>query len=172
MTPQATGRHEVRQGQDVMVLTRTFRSSIEHVWAALTQPDRMASWIGTWDGDPASGSVNFRMTAEGDDAAEQRWEIRTCEPPHTLVVRSSDDSGAWELELRLVEHDEITTLEFAHVIHDVSVLGTVGPGWEYYLDRLMAAETGGDASTIAFEPDYYPGLSGHYAALMTPQERT
>lgn len=53
------------------------------------------------------------------------------------------------------------------MIHDASVLDSVGPGWEYYLDRLVAAETGGDVSSINFEPGYYADLSGHYAALMT-----
>ena len=44
-------------------------------------------WIGTWEGDPTSGSVQFRMTAEGDVEARP-WVVRTCEPPHRLVVAS------------------------------------------------------------------------------------
>lgn len=170
MSPQATGRHEVRDGQDTMVLTRAFRAPIQDVWAAVTEPDRMARWIGTWDGDPASGSVRFRMTAEGEDAAEQPWEIRACKPPHTLVVGSADDNGVWDLGLYLSEHDNVTTLEFTQAIHDPTVLDSVGPGWEYYLDRLVAATTGGDVSSIEFEPGYYPALSGHYATLVAHRE--
>jgi hypothetical protein len=38
----------------------------------------------------------------------------------------------------------------------------VGPGWEYYLDRLVAAETGGDVAAIDFDRDYYPAMQEHY----------
>lgn len=165
MNTDAHGHHEIRDGQSVMVLTRTFRASIEDVWAAVTEPDRMARWIGTWNGDPATGSVLFRMTAEGSGAAEQAWDIMVCEPPRTLMVCTADDSGVWDLGLYLEEQAGITTLEFIHVIHDPSVLEMVGPGWEYYLDRLVAAEAGRDLATIDFERDYYPALSGHYAGI-------
>ena len=40
----------------------------------------------------------------------------------------------------------------------------VGPGWEYYLDRLVAAETGADVAAIDFD-DYYPAQSDHYRAM-------
>ena len=40
----------------------------------------------------------------------------------------------------------------------------VGPGWEYYLDRLVAAETGGDVAAIDFD-DYHPAQSDYYRAL-------
>lgn len=165
MNSDAHGRHAVRDDKNVMILTRTFRAPIEDVWAAVTEPDRMARWIGTWNGDPASGSVLFRMTAEGDNASEQSWHIKVCEPPHTLSVHASDESGIWDLDLHLDEQHGITTLEFTQLIHDPSTLEMIGPGWEYYLDRLVAAETGKDPAAIDFERDYYPALSAHYASI-------
>lgn len=51
------------------------------------------------------------------------------------------------------------------MIEDPAVLESVEPGWEYYLDRLVAAETGGDPSAIDFDRDYYPALSSYYAGL-------
>lgn len=165
MNAEEHGRHEIRNVQNVMVLTRTFRAPIADVWAAVTEPDRMARWIGTWNGDPETGSVLFRMTAEGDDVAEQAWDITACEPPRSLTVHAADDSGVWDLGFHLDEQDHITTLEFTHVIHDPSTLEMIGPGWEYYLDRLVAAETGRDLVDIDFERDYYPALGGHYASI-------
>ena len=49
------------------------RRPIESVWAAVTEPERLARWIGTWTGDPASGQVDFRMLFEGqsDDQARR-----------------------------------------------------------------------------------------------------
>jgi len=168
MNAKATGRHEIRDDHNVLVLTRTFQAPITDVWAAVTEPERMARWIGTWTGDPTSGSVRFAMNAEGDDVSDEAYEIRACEPPHRLVVHAADDSGVWDLGLELDERNGITTLEFTQVLHDPAILDSVGPGWEYYLDRLIAAETGRDPSTIDFDRDYYPALSGHYAGLLPP----
>ena len=41
----------------------------------------------------------------------------------------------------------------------------IGPGWEFYLDRRVAARTGADVAAIAFEPDYVPGRCDHFRAL-------
>ena len=166
MTPRATGRYETHNGENVVVLTRTFHAPITDVWAAVTEPERLARWIGTWTGDPTSGSVQFQMNAEGDDVSDVAFSIQSCEAPHHLVVTTDE---AWELTLVLTELDGVTTLKFTQVIHDPAVLESVGPGWEYYLDRLVAAETLGDVSAINFERDYYPALSGYYSALPTEQ---
>ncbi len=37
----------------------------------------------------------------------------------------------------------------------------VGPGWDYYLDRMVLAEAGDDPGTLDFD-DYYPALAEHY----------
>ena len=166
MNAPATGRREIRAGQDLIVLTRTVRAPIADVWAAVTEPDRLARWIGTWAGDPTSGSVRFCMNAEGGDVAEETFEIRACEPPNRLIVHAGDGDSAWYLGLELAERDGLTTLEFTQVIEDPAILESVGPGWEYYLDRLVAAETGGDPSAIDFDRDYYPALSSYYAGLL------
>ncbi|WP_193608818.1 SRPBCC family protein [Nocardioides lijunqiniae] len=159
------GRREVRDGTSYVVLTRTFHAPVEDVWAAVTEPERLARWIGTWTGDPASGEVAFRMTAEGDGVAEETYRIDVCEPPRRLVLRTSvgDDDAEWKLELDLAESDGVTTLTFAQVMADPAVAENVGPGWDYYLDRLVAAESGRDASEVAWD-DYYPARSEHYRA--------
>ena len=162
MTVEASGRYETHDGHDVVVLTRTFEAPIGDVWAAVTESDRLARWIGSWVGDPASGSVQFQMNSEGAAAPQSIFVIEVCSPPHHLKGTLGD---AWELNLNLTELDGITTLELSQVVNDPAVLGSVGPGWEYYLDRLVAVETDGDVSTIVFDRDYYPALSGYYAAL-------
>lgn len=170
MTINATGRYEKRNDQDVIVLTRTFRAAIEDVWAAVTETERLARWFGTWSGNPEAGFVQVHMNAEGQGASEETFEIRVCEPPRRLVVHTGQGQAAWELGVELTESGGVTTLEFTQVIDDPDVLESVGPGWEYYLDRLVAAETGADPATIDFDRDYYPALSSHYTSLR-PTER-
>lgn len=85
---QASGYREHRDGLDYVVFERTFRAPIWDVWAAVTEPDRLERWVGTWTGDPASGEVVFRMTAEGEDVAPETYRIEVCEPPRHLRTRS------------------------------------------------------------------------------------
>ena len=156
-----TGRVEVRDGEHVLVLTRTFHAPLEDVWAAVTEPDRLARWIGTWTGDPASGSVTWRMLFEGDDPGDE-MTIRSCEPPHRLHVTSRVGEELWRYDLDLSHADGVTTLSFAQPGIVPGLVGDVGPGWDYYLDRLVDAETGNDPALRSWD-DYAP-TGAHYTS--------
>lgn len=161
------GRRESVDGLDYVVLTRTFAAPTEAVWAAVTESDRLARWIGTWRGDPASGSVRFQMNAEGDDAPEETFHVLACEPPHRLVVEtwSETDRSTWHFVVTLAEDAGTTTLTFAQAVPTAELAAGVGPGWSYYLDRLVAAETGGDVDALDWEA--YAAQAAHYLALFS-----
>jgi uncharacterized protein YndB with AHSA1/START domain len=159
MTP--TGTIEQRDGKHVLVQTREFRAPIEDVWAAVTESDRLARWIGTWEGDPASGSVTFHMNAEGGDPSET-MEIRVCEPPHILHVTSISGDEVWLLDLDLTHADGVTTLTLRQPGVTAEQVAGVGPGWEYYLDRLVDAESGADPAQRDFDRDYYPAMTAYF----------
>lgn len=164
MTLQATGRKDERDPSWV-VFTRTFRAPVEDVWAAVTEPDRLERWIGTWAGDPASGQVLFTMTAEGEGAQPVVNEIEECRPPYLLQVSFTEEGQPWVLRLELLEADGVTTLDFAQRITDPELGASYGPGWEYYLDRLVTTQAGGDAGTVQWD-DYFPAMSDHYRSLL------
>ena len=172
MSIEPTGRRESCNGTAYVVYTREFRAPVADVWAAVTEPERLVRWIGTWSGDPRSGHVDFKMTAEGEDVAVQIYRIDVCEPPRQLCVRSQipGDDWVWRLELDLAELDGVTTLTFAQVMDDPDVAENVGPGWDYYLDRLAAAESGLDVATVVWD-DYYPAQADHYRALFSGSTR-
>ena len=92
MTLQATGRKDERDPSWV-VFSRTFRAPVEDVWAAVTEPDRLERWIGTWEGDPASGQVQFTMTAEGEGAQPAVNQIEECRPPYLLPVSVTEGAS-------------------------------------------------------------------------------
>jgi uncharacterized protein YndB with AHSA1/START domain len=164
MKPTATGRRVERGGATYVVFHREFRAPIDDVWAAVTEPARLERWIGTWSGDPASGSIEFRMTAEAEDAPAETHRILECDPPRRLVTESSgpDDTTPWRLELDLAEADGVTVLTFGQRADGIPV-DSVGPGWDYYLDRLVAVHAGRDVAGVAWD-DYYPSLADHYRA--------
>jgi uncharacterized protein YndB with AHSA1/START domain len=173
-TTLMTGRREQRDGRTLLVIERHFRAPLDDVWAACTEPSRMERWIGTWSGDPADGSVSFRMTAEGDDVPAEEMDVLACEPPHRFAVRSREpqpfsedgqgEKALWEMELELQEADGVTSLRFVQVLvpgaTGVDMAASVGPGWDYYLDRLGAALAGRDVGDIDWED--YAGGSPHY----------
>lgn len=161
-----TGRIETVDGIRRLVIERTFDAPIDDVWAAVTEPERMARWIGSWSGDPATKRVAFRMLFEDGDSSED-VEIRACDPPRRLAVTTHADGQSWQLELDLSETDGVTTLVFTQPAVGAAEAENVGPGWEYYLDRLVRAETGGDPADVDFERDYYPAMQEHYRAQVT-----
>ena len=165
--PTATGHQEVRHGRPYLVMTRQFQAPVEDVWAAVTESGRLARWIGTWAGDPAEGKVLFQMRYEGDDVSSEEFRLDECEAPRRLAITTTAPYEAeqvtWHLELDLAETDGVTTLTFAQSVPDPAMAESVGPGWDYYLDRMVAAESDGDVAAVVFD-DYYPALVDHYKA--------
>jgi uncharacterized protein YndB with AHSA1/START domain len=165
MTATPTGRLGHQDGRDAVVFERTFAAPISDVWAAITESERLERWFCTWTGDPASGSVLVSMNAEGEAAPVSTFTIDRCEPPRLLAVSAVDENGTWVLVAELTAAGGVTTLRFSQVIYDPAMIESTGPGWDYYLDRLVAAETGGDPGSLDFDRDYYPALRDHYVAI-------
>lgn len=148
-------------GREVQ-LTRRFRAPIDAVWAAMTESERLERWIGRWEGDPRTGRVDFYMTAEGDDVPAEEYRIEVCEPPHRFAGTTSVGDDQWRLRFELSESEGVTTLVFAQAV--VDDLDNVGPGWEYYLDRLEVALAGGDVAAVSWD-SYYPAMRSYYVEL-------
>lgn len=144
-------------------LTRAFRAGIDEVWAAATESARMERWIGHWEGDPASGRILFTMSSEGENVPAEEVTILECAPPHRFVADTRVGERTWHLRLELDHADGVTTLLFAQLLGDDD-MSSVGPGWEYYLDRLASVMGGGDASSVVWD-DYYPAMREYYAEL-------
>lgn len=139
---------------------RTYDVPVEDVWAALTEPGRVARWFGTWTGDPATGSIEVRMTAEEETSA-QTVQILECQPPRRLAMNLPSPDGAWHLTLSLRDVNGLTTLEFTQRLTEPYDAGSIGPGWHFYLDRLAAVVAGGTVPDSW--DDYYPSLQDAYA---------
>ncbi|MGW5051321.1 SRPBCC family protein [Actinokineospora sp. NPDC004072] len=156
MTP--TGR---LHGTDLL-LTRSFRAPAEDVWASVTEPERTARWFGAWTGEArAGGTIEVQLGFE-DGAPWCAARIEACEPPRRLALSMSDEAGDWRLEVLLAEAGGVTELTLVHHLEDVGSVGEVGPGWEYYLDLLVAARDGTPRPSF---DDYYPALKPHFEAL-------
>ncbi|GAA1923790.1 hypothetical protein GCM10009775_15170 [Microbacterium aoyamense] len=145
-----------------LVLTRQLDVSVHDAWRDLTESARLERWIGRWEGDPQTGSVTFFMTAEGEDIPGEAYAIETCEPPRRFAGTTA---SGWHLWFELAASDGKTTLAFGHRLNPTDDVGSIGPGWEYYLDRLVCAQAGVDCGSIVWD-DYYPALQGEYERLV------
>lgn len=164
MSNPPTGRlFPTADGRD-LILSRTFRAPIEDVWASVTEPDRTARWFGAWEGDAAPGHMIKMQMAYEDQAPWFDVRIDACDPPRRLALSTTDESGNWRIELLLSHTDGQTELRLVHHLDTTDEIGEMGPGWEYYLDMLIAARDG--LSTPSFD-DYYPAMKPYYDSLPT-----
>jgi uncharacterized protein YndB with AHSA1/START domain len=151
-----TGRLE---GND-LVLTRSFDAPIEDVWTSITKSESTARWFGSWTGTPGVGNtIQIKMLFE-KDGPESEAHIDACEPPKRLALTTKGEWGV-EIEITLAQTGSVTELRFVHHLNDSNrkFARDFGPGWEYYLDNLVAARAGGELPK--FE-EYYPSMQGHY----------
>jgi uncharacterized protein YndB with AHSA1/START domain len=162
MTNPPTGRLVRTADGNELVVSRTFRAPIEDVWASVTESDRTARWFGAWKGEAAPGRMIKVQMGFEDQAPWLDKRIDVCEPPRRLVV--SNEDGTMRIELRLSHTDGLTELHLVHHLDPTDDVGAYGPGWEYYLDMLVAARD--DLPTPSFD-DYYPAMKPYYEALPT-----
>ncbi|MEU4689451.1 SRPBCC family protein [Actinoplanes sp. NPDC023714] len=157
MSPTPTGR---LFGTD-LVLTRTFRAPITDVWASLTESDRTARWFGPWEGDAAPGrTIKVQMIQE-EGRPWMDMTVDACEAPRRLALSAVDEYGAWHLDMILTETAGVTEMRFTqHLTGDENV-GEVGPGWEFYLDALVAAH---DGAPLPDFNDYFPAMKPYFEA--------
>nr|WP_296771615.1 SRPBCC family protein [Rhodococcus sp. (in: high G+C Gram-positive bacteria)] len=156
MTPTGTLR-PTATGAD-LELTRTFSASREDVWASLTESDRTALWFGPWE-RLSEKTINIQMVfEEGDPWSEMT--VDKCDAPEVLAVSTGE---GWSLEARLTETEGATTLLFIQHLTTTEGIGDIGPGWEYYLDMLIASRDG--VALPSFD-DYYPAQQEYYESLV------
>jgi len=142
-----------------LTLTRAFPAPIDDVWASLTDPARTASWFGPWRGEARTGrDIDVQMAFE-EGAPWMVMRLDVCEAPSRLALSATDESGEWMLDLTLSEPGGVTRLDFVQHRVDPATIDSTGPGWEFYLDKLVAAREGGQHPEF---DDYYPAQKAYY----------
>ncbi|HEY5788586.1 MAG TPA: SRPBCC family protein [Microlunatus sp.] len=161
MSPTPTG--DIRRTEDSrdLVLIRDLPGSVDDVWASVTESERTGRWFASWTGDGrVGGAITLTLIAE-EGSPTSEATIEACEPPTRLAVRAVDEAGGWDLEVLLEPIGaERTRLTFVHHLGAADRAEQIGPGWEYYLDRLEVSRDGGPMPEFA---DYWPSMGPHYA---------
>jgi uncharacterized protein YndB with AHSA1/START domain len=162
MKPIPTGKLvRTDKGYD-LILTRTMRAPIEDVWASITEPERTARWFGPWEGTGKPGNTIKLQMVHEEGQPWMNLQIEACSAPTHLAVSAVDDSGTWRMEAQLAETDGTTELNLIQHVENTEGIGSSGPGWEYYLDILIASRE--DQPLPAWD-DYYPSQQEYYDNL-------
>jgi uncharacterized protein YndB with AHSA1/START domain len=151
-------------GRQRLEFRRSWPDPIEDVWSALTEPERLLRWIGTFEGDRRPGGTGtFTMTHE-EQHLGQPMTIVECDPPRRLVVEwPQEGTGGWRVDLDLSARDGRTVLRFVQVFPADADVADVAMGWHWYLDKFDTEVSGrpgpGDWDTFfpQVAPDYGRG---------------
>jgi len=147
MSPQRTGASRGLVGslyaagsKAVVRMEDSFDTDIDDLWSAITEPERLARWIGTVEGDLRLGG-EFR--ASFTSSYEGSGRVDVCDPPRRLRVTfdpGQDDQTVLEAELsadgdgtRLVVEERGFPLDNA---------AGYGAGWQAHIEDLAAHLTG------------------------------
>jgi uncharacterized protein YndB with AHSA1/START domain len=140
-----TVRRGERDGQptQALVAERTYETSIDDLWDAITSAERIPRWLLPISGDLRLGG---RYQLEGNAGGE----ITTCEPPHRLSVTWEYGGAVTWVDVQLSAVPSGTRLELEHSAHpspewDAAGFGpgVAGIGWDLSLLGLALHVTAG-----------------------------
>ncbi len=129
-------------GRQRLEFRRSWPDPLEELWSALTEPERLARWIGRYEGERTPGATGtFTMTHEQGEPVGQAMRIAECDPPRRLVVEVPEQN--WRFEVDLLAEDGRTELVFRQWFAPDADVADFAGGWHWYLDMLDAEVSGG-----------------------------
>jgi uncharacterized protein YndB with AHSA1/START domain len=124
-------------GRGIVRLEDRFRTDVADLWSALTEPQRLARWLGEVHGDlREGGEFSAHFVASG-------WEgtgrVEVCEPPHRLLIATtSPDQPDGVVEVTLTADDDHTVLVIEDRGVPVDQISAYGAGDQVHLEDLGA----------------------------------
>ena len=131
----------VRDGDHIDVrFERRYPRPVETVWKALTEPDRLADWMGRSIVEPFEGGRYETML---DGLKPMHGRIRVWEPPRTLELHwSNEHAPDATVRYELTPDEGGTRLVFTHRHMPHTTCALMLPGWHVFLVRLGQALDG------------------------------
>ena len=125
------------EGRGVVRLEHRLEAEVDEVWSALTDPQRLAQWLGELEGDlRQGGEFRARYFASG-------WEgtvrVDVCEPSQRLLVRTeSPDEPDGVIEVTLANDDHQTVLVVEDRGLPLAQVAAYGAGDQIHVEDLAA----------------------------------
>jgi uncharacterized protein YndB with AHSA1/START domain len=159
MTEQGTLVGSIREvdGKGTVRMEDRFATGVDDLWSALTDPDRLARWMGAIEGDLRLGGefrARFTSTWEGNG------RVDVCDPPRRLAVTLHDEDGETVVAAELTPEGEYTRLVVEERGFPLNVVAAHGAGWQAHIEDLEAYLAGRPAGDW---PARWKELSPAYA---------
>jgi uncharacterized protein YndB with AHSA1/START domain len=131
------GSLQSADGKGIVRMEDRFDTDIDDLWSALTDPSRLARWLGEVEGDLRLGG-EFR--ARYFDGWEGTGRVEACEPPRRLLVvtkhyRQQDELVA---EATLTTDGDQTILVWEERGMPLNLLAEYGAGIQVHVEDLAA----------------------------------
>ena len=134
-------------GVGVVRMEDRYDTDIEDLWAAITDPARLARWYGQVDGDLRPGG-ELRVYIEAADI-ESTGRVEACEPPRRLLVTTRETDESYRkgqgvqpfdqsLEATLTADGDQTILVIEVRGMPVDKIAFYGAGWQIHAENLAA----------------------------------
>jgi len=124
-------------GKGVVRMEDRFDTDIDDVWSALTDPLRLARWIGEVGGDlRLGGDYRYHFFASG---SEGTGRVEACEPPRRLLLAHAlGQQHELVIEATLAADGDQTILVVEERGMPVGLLAAYGAGVQVHVEDLAA----------------------------------
>ncbi len=134
-------------GVGVVRIKNCYDTTVDDLWSAITDPDRLARWYGQVEGDLRPGGA-FHLYLESDD-----WggtgRVEACEPPRRLLVTTRESDESWRkgqgvppfdetIEATLTADGDQTVLTLEIKGMPLNALAAYAGGWQIHVENLAA----------------------------------
>lgn len=136
------GTLRAADGEGIVRLEGRLDAAVDDVWSALTDPRRLAQWLGELDGDlRQGGELRARYFASG-------WEgtvrVDVCEPSQRLLLAtSSPEEPDAVIEVTLAAEGQQTVLVVEDRGLPLAQIAAYGAGDQIHVEDLAAHLAGG-----------------------------
>jgi uncharacterized protein YndB with AHSA1/START domain len=153
MTSNASGPGRIlgslgsADGKGVVRIEDRYDTDADDLWAALTDPGRLARWYGHVEGDLRLGG-EFRLRVEAADI-DATGRVEACDPPRRLLVTNRETDESYRRGNGVPPFDEtieaMLTADGDETILVIEVRGMplekvafYGVGWQLHAEDLAA----------------------------------
>lgn len=161
MKDRPVGKLEREEGTFRLVMEREFAVPMGEVWRALTEPQKLALWLGAVVNDARVGG-SFRIDFDGEEQAGGR--ILRYEPPRVLQFEWGEPGVSSSVLIELDEAAAGTRLRLVHARQSAGLARNTGAGWHAHLDLLEASLLG---KKVTWEEVYAQALPRYENSLRT-----
>ena len=146
-----------------MRFRRRFPVSRAELWAAITEPDRMARWAFRGELEPRSGGT---LRFDFGEGGVSEGTILVWDEPSVLEYEwATDTEMPWRVRFELTgDADGGTLLTFDHLLPD-ALNPDFAAGWHWHLDRLGLHLAGGEPANVASDERFEELQESYRAAF-------